>query len=90
MTPVEPVEPDEGETREVLLIPEGIFTRDELRERREHLFGHGVRSRLEYFDEHPGGPYYRLTLIGLAHEMSWASLSFSFFDDCCEFLGRYV
>lgn len=85
-----PVEPDEGETVEVLLIPEGIFSRLELRERRSHLHDHGIRTRLEYFSASESThAHYRLTLVGPAHEMSWAALSFSFFDDR-GFLGRHV
>ena len=71
-----------GELKQELVLPEQIFTREEIKSRRASCFQRGVRSRVVFHaedDDHFG--YYDLTIVGPAHEMQFASMMFSFFDD---------
>lgn len=74
--------PRKGELREELVLPESIFSAEDIKSRRESCYQRGVRSRLVHYpetDDRHG--YYKLTLIGPAHEMKFATLMFSFFDN---------
>ena len=72
----------DGELKEELVLPEETFERDDIRQRRVSLYQRGVRSRLVHFPETENRHgYYKLTLVGPAHEMQFAVLMFSFFDN---------
>ncbi len=80
--------PKEGELVEELILPAGLFKQDDIKSRRASCFQRRVRSRLVSFPETDNHhAYYKLTLIGPAHEMAFATMLFSFFDDR-EFLLR--
>lgn len=71
-----------GELKEELVLPESIFSSEDIKDRRASCYQRGIRSRLVYFPEtDTRHGYYKLTLVGPAHEMSFATLMFSFFDN---------
>jgi hypothetical protein len=72
----------DGELKEELVLPTEIFSREQIKSRRASCYQRGVRSRLVFHkeDDHHYA-YYHLTLVGLAHEMQFAIMMFSFFDD---------
>ncbi len=77
----------DGELKEELALPADIFDRSGLKESRASCYQRGIRSRLVFHKEtEDRHAYYKLTLVGPAHEMSFATMMFSFFDDS-EFLG---
>lgn len=72
----------DGELKEEIVLPLSIFKEDDIKKRRASCYQRDIRSQLVFFKETPTRhAYYKLTLIGPAHEMPFAILLFDFFDE---------